>query len=224
MELNNPLYKNMGAHVINSIFTIDKGIVKVLLIKRTNEPYKDTWALVSGAMYNNELIEVAAKRELKEKTNLEKINLKLVEVFDDIDRSPLLRMIGFSFIGIVDIEKAKFMKETNKTSDAEWFDINQIPNLAYDHNKILTAAIEKLKELIVSSSILKILYPKGFSIPEIHKVYESILNKEIDRRNFRKKILASGLVKDTNTTINFEGRKPAKLYVFNEKIRNKSIF
>lgn len=224
MELNNPLYKNMGAHVINSIFTIDKGIVKVLLIKRTNEPYKDTWALVSGAMYNNELIEVAAKRELKEKTNLEKINLKLVEVFDNIDRSPLLRMIGFSFIGIVDIEKAKFMKETNKTSDAEWFDINQIPNLAYDHNKILTAAIEKLKELIVSSSILKILYPKGFSIPEIHKVYESILNKEIDRRNFRKKILASGLVKDTNTTINFEGRKPAKLYVFNEKIRNKSIF
>ena len=224
MELNNPLYKNMGAHVINSIFTIDKGIVKVLLIKRTNEPYKDTWALVSGAMYNNELIEVAAKRELKEKTNLEKINLNLVEVFDDIDRSPLLRMIGFSFIGIVDIEKAKFMKETNKTSDAEWFDINQIPNLAYDHNKILTAAIEKLKELIVSSSILKILYPKGFSIPEIHKVYESILNKEIDRRNFRKKILASGLVKDTNTTINFEGRKPAKLYVFNEKIRNKSIF
>lgn len=224
MELNNPLYKNMGAHVINSIFTIDKGIVKVLLIKRTNEPYKDTWALVSGAMYNNELIEVAAKRELKEKTNLEKINLKLVEVFDDIDRSPLLRMIGFSFIGIVDIEKAKFMKETNKTSDAEWFDINQIPNLAYDHNKILTVAIEKLKELIISSSILKILYPKGFSIPEIHKVYESILNKEIDRRNFRKKILASGLVKDTNTTINFEGRKPAKLYVFNEKIRNKSMF
>ena len=224
MELNNPLYKNMGAHVINSIFTIDKGIVKVLLIKRTNEPYKDTWALVSGAMYNNELIEVAAKRELKEKTNLEKINLELVEVFDDIDRSPLLRMIGFSFVGIVDIEKAKFMKETNKTSDAEWFDINQIPNLAYDHNKILTAAIEKLKDLIVSSSILKILYPKGFSIPEIHKVYESILNKEIDRRNFRKKILASGLVKDTNTTINFEGRKPAKLYVFNEKIRNKSMF
>lgn len=224
MELNNPLYKNMGAHVINSIFTIDKGIVKVLLIKRTNEPYKNTWALVSGAMYNNELIEVAAKRELKEKTNLEKINLELVEVFDDIDRSPLLRMIGFSFIGIIDIEKAKFMKETNKTSDAEWFDINQIPNLAYDHNKILNAAIEKLKDLIVSSSILKILYPKGFSIPEIHKVYESILNKEIDRRNFRKKILASGLVKDTNTTINFEGRKPAKLYVFNEEIRNKSIF
>lgn len=224
MELNNPLYKNMGAHVINSIFTIDKGIVKVLLIKRKNEPYKNKWALVSGAMYNNELIEVAAKRELKEKTNLEKIKIELVDVFDDINRSPLLRMIGFSFIGIVDIEKAKFIKETNKTSDAEWFDIKQIPSLAYDHNKILKASIQKLKDLIVNSSILKILYPNGFSIPEIHKVYETILDKEIDRRNFRKKILASGLVKDTNTTINFEGRKPAKLYVFNEIIRNKNMF
>lgn len=224
MELSNPLYKNMGAHVINSIFTIDKGIVKVLLIKRKNEPYKDKWALVSGAMYNNELIEVAAERELKEKTNLEKIKIELVDVFDDIDRSPLLRMIGFSFIGIVDIEKAKFIKETNKTSDAEWFDIKQIPSLAYDHNKILKASIQKLKDLIVNSSILKILYPNGFSIPEIHKVYETILDKEIDRRNFRKKILASGLVKDTNATINFEGRKPAKLYVFNEIIRNKNMF
>lgn len=224
MELNNPLYKNMGAHVINSIFTIDKGIVKILLIKRKNEPYKNKWALVSGAMYNNELIEVAAKRELKEKTNLEKIKIELVDVFDDINRSPLLRMIGFSFIGIVDIEKAKFIKETNKTSDAEWFDIKQIPSLAYDHNKILKASIQKLKDLIVNSSILKILYPNGFSIPEIHKVYETILDKEIDRRNFRKKILASGLVKDTNATINFEGRKPAKLYVFNEIIRNKNMF
>lgn len=224
MQLTNPLYKNIGAHTINSIFTVDKGIVKVLLIKRTNEPYKDMWALVGGAMYNNELIIDAAKRELKEKTNLEDINLELVEVFDDIDRSPLLRMFGFSFIGMVDIEKVKIMKETNKTSDAEWFSIDNIPELAYDHNKILSSAIEKLKDLIISSSILKTLYPTGFTIPEIHKVYETILNKELDRRNFRKKILATNLVKDTNKMINFEGKKPAKLYMFNDSIQNKKIF
>lgn len=224
MELNNPLYKNMGAHVINSIFTIDKGIIRVLLIKRTNEPFKNMWALVSGAMYNNELIRTAAKREIKEKTNLENINLNFVEVVDDIDRSPLLRMLGFSFIGIVDIAKVNIMKETNKTSDAKWFEINNIPVLAYDHNKILNSAIEKLKYLITNTNILKTLYPNGFTIPEIHKVYESILNKEIDRRNFRKKILASGLVKDTNKTINFEGKKPAKLYIFIDKIHNKEQF
>ncbi|MBQ8681468.1 MAG: NUDIX hydrolase [Bacilli bacterium] len=223
MELNNPLYKNMGAHVINSIFTIDKGIVKVLLIKRTNNPYKNMWALVSGAMYNNELITTAAKREIKEKTNLENINLEFVNVIDDIDRSPLLRMLGFSFIGLVDIEKVNIMKETNKTSDADWFDINKIPNLAYDHNKILNNSIDKLKYLITNSNILKTLYPTGFTIPEIHKVYESILNKELDRRNFRKKILTSGLVKDTNQTINFKGKKPAKLYIFNDNIPDKKL-
>ena len=223
MELNNPLYKNMGAHVINSIFTIDKGIVKVLLIKRTNEPYKNMWALVSGAMYNNELITNAAKREIKEKTNLKNINLEFVNVIDDIDRSPLLRMLGFSFIGMVDIEKVNIMKETNKTSDADWFDINKIPELAYDHNKILDASIDKLKYLITNSNILKTLYPTGFTIPEIHKVYESILNKKLDRRNFRKKILTSGLVKDTNKTINFKGKKPAKLYIFNDNIPNKQL-
>ena len=68
MELKNPLYKNIGAHVINTVFTIDKGEIKVLLIKRNNEPFKGKWALPGGAMYNNELIEEAAKRELKEKT------------------------------------------------------------------------------------------------------------------------------------------------------------
>lgn len=224
MELKNPLYKNMGAHVINSIFTVDRGIVKVLLIKRTNAPYQNMWALVSGAMYNNELIEDAAKRELKEKTNLEDINLTMVEVFDDINRSPLLRMLGFAFIGLVNIEKINLVQETKKTSAAEWFPIDKIPSLAYDHNNILSATLEKLKDLILTSDILKTLYPNGFTIPEIHKVYEAVLEKEIDRRNFRKKLLASKLVTDTNKTINFAGKKPAKLYKFNKKIENKRIF
>lgn len=224
MELQNPLYKNMGAHVINSIFTIDHGVVKVLLIRRKNEPYSGMWALVSGAMYNNETILCAAARELKEKTNLEKINLEMVNVVDDIDRSPLLRMFGFCFIGIVDIEKVKLLKETPKTFDADWFPIDNVPQLAYDHNKIILSSIEKLKELIATSSILKAFYPNGFTIPEIHKVYESILNISIDRRNFRKKLLSSGLIEDTNNTKNFRGKKPAKIYVFKDIVNNKRLF
>lgn len=214
MELNNPLYKNMGAHVINSIFTIDQGVVKVLLIRRKNEPYSGMWALVSGAMYNNETILEATKRELKEKTNLENIKLEMTEVFDDLDRSPLLRMFGFSFVGVVDIDKVNVLKQTKKTYDAEWFSLQEIPELAYDHNKILLSSIEKLKQLIVTSDILKALYPHGFTIPEIHKVYESILNIPIDRRNFRKKLLSSGLIQDTNRTKTFLGKKPAKIYAF----------
>lgn len=187
MELSNIKYKNIGIHVISSIFTVDKGEVKVLLIKRTNEPYKDMWALVGGAMYNDELLLDAAAREIKEKTNLENISLYQSKVFDDINRSPLLRMIGFSYIGLVDIDKVNIMTETKKTSDAKWFNINDIPPLAYDYNEILLEAVKKLKEMISSSDILKILYPNGFTIPEIHKIYETILGEKMERRNFRKK-------------------------------------
>ncbi len=224
MELKNPLYKNIGAHVINSIFTIDKGRIKVLLIKRTNEPYKDKWALVGGAMYNNELIEQAAIRELKEKTNLEDISLTFVGVEDKIDRSPLQRMLAFNFIGLVDIDKVNLLTETTKTSDAAWFTLENIPQLAYDHNKILSSSVEKLKEMIVSSNILKKLYPNGFTIPEIHKVYETILGVEIDRRNFRKKLISQKIIIDTNETSNFEGKKPAKKYKFNEELQDKKLF
>lgn len=224
MELTNPLYKNMGAHVVDTIFTIDKGRIKVLLIKRNNEPYRGSWALVSGAMYNNELIETAALRELKEKTNISDIELTFIGVDDDIDRSPLLRMFAFIHIGLVDFQNVKFIKETEKTMDADWFDINDIPELAYDHNKILDYAIEKLKTMINSSNILKRIYPNGFTIPEIHKVYESTLGVEIDRRNFRKKLLTQKIILDTNETITFEGKKPAKKYIFNDELPDKKLF
>jgi 8-oxo-dGTP diphosphatase len=175
-------------------------------------------------MYKNELIEEAAKRELKEKTNITNVDLIFAGVEDKIDRSPLLRMLAFIYIGLVDIEKVNILKETNKTLDAEWFSISNIPELAYDHNQVLLKAIEKLKDMIISSNILKKLYPNGFTIPEIHKVYEEILGIEIDRRNFRKKLLNQNIIIDTNETINFEGKKPAKKYMFNEEQKDKRLF
>lgn len=224
MEKNNPLYKNQGMHVISSVFTVDKGEVKILLIKRTNEPYKGYWALPSGALYNNELMKSGAGRELKEKTGLNNINLEFVSMFDDIKRSELMRMFGASFIGIVDSSKIDLTVETSKTSNADWFKIDSIPSLAYDHNEIIVESLEVLKEKIVSSNILKSLFPKGFTMPELQKVYETILNKTFDRRNFRKKIISLNLIEDTNKKVIFEGRKPAKLYRFKDKVKNKNVF
>ena len=223
MELKNPLYKNIGIHVVNSIFTIDDGIVKVLLIKRTNEPYKGYWALPGGGLYNNELVLDGAKRELKEKTGVEGVDLSMYKIFDKIDRSPLKRMIAIAYIGVIDKKRAHLITETNKTSSSDWVDIKHIPQLAYDYNEILNGAIDRLKELIQTTNILKSLFPDEFTLAELHQVYGSFLNTTIDRRNFRKKILNSGLVNDTNKVINYKGKKPAKLYRFNNKIQNKSI-
>lgn len=224
MEVKNPLYKNQGIHVISTLFTIDKGIVKVLLIKRNNEPFKDMWSLVGGALYNNEELENGAKREIKEKTGIDNIDIQMFNVFSKVDRSPIMRMLAIGYIGVIDSYKVNILKKTIKTTDSDWVALNRVGNLAYDHNEILNNAKDKLKNLICNSNILSSLYPKGFTIPEIQMAYESILDKKYDRRNFRKKLINSGLIIDTGKTKKFEGNKPAKVYKFKNKIKNKNVF
>ena len=224
MKLKNELYKNIGIHVLSTLFTVDKGVVKVLLVKRTNNPYNGYWALPSGALYNNELLLDGVKRELKEKTGIDNVNLEMVGVFDDLGRSNIARMIGISFLGVIDINKVKLHRKTLKTSSADYFPIDSIPNLAYDHNEIINNSLEVLKKKILKSTILKELFPEEFSLPELHKVYEALLDKKIDRRNFRKKMLSLNIIEDTNRTKTFEGRKPAKLYRFKNEIIEKNVF
>jgi 8-oxo-dGTP diphosphatase len=226
MEVNNPLYKNQGIHVITNIFTVDHGIVKVLLIKRNNEPYKGSWALVGGALYNNEDLEVGALREIKEKSGIDNIELYLSSVHGKVNRSPIMRMVAISYIGLIDINKVNILKKTNKTTDACWFDINDVKNmdLAYDHLEIINSSLEELKRLILKSSILDCLFPNGFTIPEIQKVYEVILDTKLDRRNFRRKLLSLDLIEDTGKETIFEGKKPAKFYKFKKKFNDINIF
>lgn len=216
MELNNKLYKNIGIHVITTLFTVDKGIVKVLLVKRTNEPFNGYWALPGGAMYNNETLEDGARRELKEKTGLENIKLELGNIFDDVNRSNLQRMIGVSFLGVINTKGIELQKETMKTSNADFFAIDKVPRLAYDHNLVIDKSLAILKEKILKSSILKDLLPEEFTLPELQKVYETLLNKELDRRNFRKKLLNDGIIQAVNKDAVFNGKKPAKLYCFKD--------
>ena len=217
MELNNKLYKNIGIHVITTLFTVDKGVVKFLLVKRTNEPFNGYWALPGGAMYNNETLEDGARRELKEKTGLENIKLELGNIFDDVNRSNLQRMIGVSFLGVINTKGIELQKETMKTSNADFFAIDKVPRLAYDHNLVIDKSLAILKEKILKSSILKDLLPEEFTLPELQKVYETLLNKELDRRNFRKKLLNDGIIWAVNKDAVFNGKKPAKLYCFKDR-------
>lgn len=224
MRVNNPLYKNIGIHVICSLFTVDKGTVKVLLIKRKEEPFKDKWALIGGALYNNETLEDGIKREIYEKTGLKNINLYLSNIESEIDRSPLKRMIAINYIGVIDKNNA-ILKDTEKTKNADWFTIDNIPSpLAYDHTKILTIARNNLKELVVSTDVLKSLFKTEFTLPELQKTYESILEEKLDRRNFRKKLISLNIIEETNKTELFAGKKPAKLYKFKPTSNIKNLF
>lgn len=222
MELKNPMYKNIGIHVMCSLFTVDNGIVKVLLIKRKKEPFKDKWALVGGALYNNETLEVGIRREILEKTGLKNVELYFSNIDDDVDRSPIKRMVAINYIGVIDKDNA-ILKDTEKTSDYMWFSLDQVGELAYNHENVLKVARENLKKLVVSSTVLKTIFPKGFTMPELQMTYEIILSKKFDRRNFRKKILSLGLIRETENLVVFKGKKPAKKYVFKDKIDEKEI-
>jgi ADP-ribose pyrophosphatase len=224
MEVNNPKYKNQGIHVISAIFTVDKGITKVLLIERKNEPFKGLWALVGGSLYNDETVIEGMRREISEKTGIPSIHLETFNIFSRVDRSPVMRMIAVGYLGIVDSKAIDFIKETSKTSNCDWFPIDAIDELAYDHNEILFDAINVLKSRIQKTDMLRNLYPEGFTIPEIQKTYEAILSKEYDRRNFRKKLLALGIIYDTGNEKKFQGNKPAKVYQFKDKEDDKSVF
>ncbi len=214
MDINNPLYKNQGIHAVLSLFTVEDGKFKVFLIKRKNQPYKDMWTLVGGACYNNETIDDALKREMFEKAGLKNINFKMFNVYSNPQRSPLCRMIAIAYVGVIDSNRVKYLKETNKTQDADWFLIDRVPLLAYDHQEILQDAIEFLKEKIFDTTILKDLFPPNFTLPQLHKAYESILNKQIDRRNFRKGLLQKNIIVDTGKFEEISGKKPSKLYRF----------
>ncbi len=215
MEKNNPLYRNQGIHVIGAIFTVDKGIVKILLIKRTNEPYKDKWALVGGALYNNEDLINGLNREIKEKTGIENTHLYLSNVHGKVNRSPIMRMVAISYVGVIDKEKNLLNKVTEKTKDAKWFPINEkLPSLAYDHKEIIDTSLKTLQKLIFEGDILLPLFPNGFTIPEIQKTYEAIMGIKYDRRNFRKKLLNTSMIEETDKKIIFNGKKPAKVYMF----------
>ena len=224
MDVRNKLYKNQGIHVITTLFTVEQGVTKVLLIKRKNEPFLGDWVLTGGALYNNEDLETGALRELAEKTGITDVPIKQFKAFGKVDRSPVMRMVAVAFIGIIDSKRVNVLRETNSTSNADWFPIDKIPPLGFDHEEILQEGLLELRKQIVNSNMLKSLFPDGVTMPELQKTYEAILGKTFDRRNFRKKILNLDLIEDTNTSDRFEGNKPAKVYKFKDKIEDRDIF
>ena len=209
--------------MISAIFTVERGVTKVLLIKRKNEPFYGDWILVGGALHNDEELLAGAKREIKEKTGINEIDLYEFKTFSRVDRSPIMRMVAVGYVGMLDSEKVSILRETEKTSNSDWFNIDRIPKLGYDHEEILNEALIELQKLIINTNIVKALFSNEATLPEIQKVYEAILKKEFDRRNFRKKLLSLKLLEDTGKTKTFEGNKPAKLYRFNDTVGEKNV-
>jgi 8-oxo-dGTP diphosphatase len=195
------------------VFTLEYNSLKVLLVQRQQAPYEKMWAIPGGFIYVGETLEEAAARWLREKTNVENIYLEQLYAFGDPARDPRARVITVSYYALVRQEKLAF--EANDDG-VGWFDVHQPPELAFDHQRIVQYALQRLKERLETSGIAFQLLPEKFTLTELQRVYELILHKQLDKRNFRKKMLSSGILREIGET-KMEGyHRPAQLYVFHK--------
>lgn len=206
MSKTNPLYKNQRIQTLGCIFAVDDGVIKVLLIKKEEEPYKGKWMLLGGSVYNTEDTDTALKREIKEKIDLDYTYIEQFYTFSSPERSQDLRMVAVSYIGLTDVNKVKQLDSEN---EYEFFRIDKLPKLAYDHQEILLKGIEALKYRMMKSTIASYFMPDEFTLPELQKVYECILGEELDRRNFRRKMLSLNIIEPIEDDAR-QGNSPVK--------------
>ncbi len=192
------------------IFTLDKDDLRVLLIRRRYPPFKEMWATPGGFVDIDEGLEEAAHRELSEETGLEGIHLEQLHAFGEPDRDPRMRVISVAYFAVVPWPEAQ-IRAGDDASEAAWHSMNALPELAFDHAKILGYGLTRLRYELEYTNIGFRLLPEEFTLTELQRVYEIILAERLDKRNFRRKILRARVLEETGSFRAGEGR-PARLY------------
>ena len=198
------------------IFTVEDNTLKVLLIGMNKEPYKDHWALPGGLVKPNESVEESAQRNLQEKTGVKNVYLEQLYTFGEVDRDPFGRVVSVAYYALIPTRGVK-LKTSKDYTDIKWFDIKKLPALAYDHQQIVKTAVKRLQAKLEYTNIVYSLLPKEFSLSELQSIYEIILDKKLDKRNFRKKILSLNLLEKTDRVRKGTPNRPAQLYKFKKR-------
>lgn len=208
------------------VFGFDEAELKILLIERGLEPFKGKWALPGGFVRVDETLENAARRELEEEAGLKQVFLEQLYTFGGINRDPRERVVSVAYYALVKLS-AHQTKAATDAADAQWFPISKTPKLAFDHAEILAMALARLKAKVRYEPIGFELLPLNFTLSQLQHLYEAALEVELDKRNFRKKVLSYDLLiplKEQQLT----GRhRPAQLYRFNsekyEKLKKRGF-
>lgn len=198
------------------IFSVIKGKLRVLLIQIATGPYAKKWALPGGLVMMNESLEEAAERVLSEKAGVDGIYLEQLATFGDPERDMRVRSVAVAYSALVNSDE--FAPKTNEYySDIAWHDVDHLPLLAFDHREIIAYGRRRLENKLGYSNIAYALLPKEFTLSELQSVYEIILGRTIDKRNFRKKISDIKLVRETGKVRRDGPSRPAKLYAFSDR-------
>lgn len=197
-------------------YTSEEGL-SILFIKRKIDPYKGMWALPGGLVLNEESLEEAVERELEEESGVKINYLEQLYSFGQPNRDPRNRVLSVAYFGLVR-PTAFHLKADTDAMDAAWFSIKDLPKLAFDHLEIVNKAIQRLKAKITYEPIGFELLGKKFPFSELEKLYSAVLDRQIDRRNFKKKIMRFGFLIETDEKQKLSGSgRPGNLFMFDEK-------
>jgi 8-oxo-dGTP diphosphatase len=192
--------------------------VSILLIKRKYPPFKGDWAIPGGFVLDGESLEEAVERELLEETGIKINYLEQLYTFGKSNRDPRQRIVSVAYFGLVKSAQFEKLNASTDAEEAQWFNIKNLPKLAFDHANILTIAIERIRNKIKYQPIGFELLDKKFPFSDLEHLYAILLDREIDRRNFKKKIQKLGILEELNEKVKSSGAgRPGNLFQFNKK-------
>lgn len=203
------------------VFGYDGKGLQILLVQRGGEPYKGMWALPGGFMKIEESIEECARRELEEETNVKDIYLEQFHVFSRVGRDPRERVVTVAFLALV--RKSDFhVIGGDDAAKAEWFKPHELPPLAFDHDEIIATAHKALQDRLKVSPIAFRLLDDKFTLPDIRRIYEAVNGTTYDSRNFYRKVMASGILKETDDARNPDNPRAKIKYTLDEDKINEN--
>ena len=198
------------------VFGYEAGTISIVLIKRKYAPFKGKWAIPGGFVLNEESLEEAVERELKEETGIEINYLEQLYTFGNPNRDPRRRIVSVAYFGLVHPSTFKIVAATD-AEEVQWFKIDEIPDLCFDHKEILALAIKRLQSKITYEPLGFELLDKKFPFSDLEKLYTTVLGRPIDRRNFRKKIVGLNVLDELDEKVSKGSGRPANLFQFNQK-------